>query len=816
MTGSGGADTTIRDVTVVGFGSCLSGNAPGLTVDDFSADCDTGVSVIDNDAPRMNNFVINPLLTGGDIAVLALDSAFTQFTPDGSGQYQIVVDVNTAAYPNFSLYDGDTIWVAPQSGAQSGAGRWTVSCGGGGAVCPAPSSPCAVPGCQQLSLKYSYDSMTSPMTVTGTLFASGYAPNAISGVDFTTVSPGRGSFLSAGQIVSDTASCVDTSYPGTTVTAVWPARGMVFLSRPVTASCPGGSDTFHFKDAPYSDAGAGCNNGTQGSATGCVVVDASYRFGDGFYARNSGGFRLSKGSTFEHGIGFHMDTGSRGDISDTAAGNNVGLADRNLAALHDTTAPDPNLIGNIITLLVEGEHSATASGGSTLDACAVHWTNGVLGQHRNNGIVVQSNCDDPNKFANIGLGVDNHTGNGVALEVDAGVVLMANSDSGTGGNLFKADQTALPSSSGGTISPNATLRISSNEFPKAPLYLANTAAGASTSGCGNNFQQQTPYLCAPSSFTQLPGGRLTLVQSQPVMQSDVMGAGSIYYAPYLSQQVPIYNSASGSFGLTDIGTSGLTLNLSTSVQAVNNLYDVYVDTLSGSGPELCTGPAWSSSGVGSSSRSAAYDVTPVNGVWVNQKPLSCTHGSTIRNCPTLGCTYVGTIYISMHDGQVSQQFNPSATGGGAGPCLCVYNAYNRVMLTSQTRDSNSYSYGLNTWRRLDASTGNSITFVDGSAQMQVSAQLTDALKNGSSTSGMIALIGIEPDISPTGSVPGAPAVITQANSTTIGTYNGSFTTAPKVGLRNVQAVESAGGTPSSNVPTFGGANMEQLSLQVAD
>ena len=101
--------------------------------------------------------------------------------------------------------------------------------------------------------------------------------------------------------------------------------------------------------------------------------------------------------------------------------------------------------------------------------------------------------------------------NAIGVEVDAGAVLLSNSSGSGSQNLFKADSTTLYNASGNATGPfPASLSISNNSFPGTTLYMANAGASATTRGCGNDFAVPTPYLCAPSSFTQLPGGRLTL------------------------------------------------------------------------------------------------------------------------------------------------------------------------------------------------------------------------------------------------------------------------------------------------------------------
>src|SRR6185437_11258240 len=132
-------------------------------------------------------------------------------------------------------------------------------------------------------------------------------------------------------------------------------------------------------------------------------------------------------------------------------------------------------------------------------------------------------------------------------------------------------------------------------------------------------------------------------------------------------------------------------------------------------------------------------ITQINGVWVNSQNMSCAiNNSVSRTCPPQSCTYLGTFYTTVA-GQTVQQFGPVSGTGGGGPCLCLYNAYNRVPLTSRSLDSVGYTYSSGTWRLMHASSGNRVTVVDGLGQMQPFAQLTDLL----SASGLTAEMGID-------------------------------------------------------------------------
>jgi hypothetical protein len=293
------------------------------------------------------------------------------------------------------------------------------------------------------------------------------------------------------------------------------------------------------------------------------------------------------------------------------------------------------------------------------------------------------------------------------------------------------------------------------------------------------------------------------------MTADVTGASQVFYVPYTGQQVPIYNSQTGVFGQVDMGSAGLTLTLGTSQQSVNVLYDIFAENIGGS-IELCAGPAWSSSVAGSSAR--AVGVSQVSGIWVNSAEMTaCYNSPTVaRDCPPPLCTYLGTMFATAN-GQTSQQFGPNSVLGGTANCLCLYNAYNQVEVTSQTLDTNpAYTYS-GGWHAMDTGAPpppvypNRVNVVDGLGQMAISAKLADALTD----TGQIPAIGINLN-----SISATPTVIASSSSTSQGTFEALSVHPPILGRWYAQAMESTSGSGAN--ATFGGPGFQQISVQVKD
>jgi hypothetical protein len=280
------------------------------------------------------------------------------------------------------------------------------------------------------------------------------------------------------------------------------------------------------------------------------------------------------------------------------------------------------------------------------------------------------------------------------------------------------------------------------------------------------------------------GGRLTLVSNTPVMTSDVTGASAttVYYTPYVSNLMP-YNTGAGVF--TNSSFTQMSLPLNSTYQTAGNIYDIFEFR-----GVICTGPAWSGTNPLTSRGSGAgtTELTQSNGLWVNAYNIVCSNASTpTYNAQT--CLYLGSIYMTAN-GETSMVFNPSAAAGGSANVLGLYNAYNRVTLTSTSSDStSSWTYSTGTWRPENNSTSNSVTFLDGLQQSSVRSTYT--IDSTVSSVGVFAGIGVDLDYT-SGASPVKPIGFSDSTSINMLTAYGWFT--PQLGLHSVQAVEYGGGS----------------------
>ena len=316
------------------------------------------------------------------------------------------------------------------------------------------------------------------------------------------------------------------------------------------------------------------------------------------------------------------------------------------------------------------------------------------------------------------------------------------------------------------------------------------------------------------AFAQIlaPQGRLTLVTGTPVMTSDVVGASTLYYTPYVGNSLPISNGTSLSNGTF----SELSLDVATSA-STGQIRDVYAINVS-SAFVLCLSPVW---GTTSSRGSGGIPApTMLQGIWVNATAMNGTSGtgcetpSTNYTVAAQAGIYLGTIYTAEHPSPTSalgltMQFKPAAAGGGSDNLIGIWNAYNRVPIHSMSRDSTaSWTDTSTSWRETDSSADNSIMWVDGLQQTAVGARCAVLGSSDSSPDVTALWIGVNLD-----STSATPNVFSSFGSTSGPNreedVEESFS--PQLGLHYIQAMETL--TGSSPSATFYGNTFQSLILQ---
>lgn len=218
-------------------------------------------------------------------------------------------------------------------------------------------------------------------------------------------------------------------------------------------------------------------------------------------------------------------------------------------------------------------------------------------------------------------------------------------------------------------------------FSGAVSGITGTFTGALTA---DSLTLTTPL---SSNIAAINGGRLTLTSGTPVTTSDVTAAGTIYWEPFVSDQIALWNGSA--YQVVSVGS-----NKSLSLTATSgSMYDVY-GYLSG-GTLALESLVWTDT----TTRATAV-VRDATGV------LSKSGDRTRR--------YLGSFYAT--------DTNQTEDSGSR---RCLFNAVNRVPRFFRAADTtDSWSYGSTTWRNFNNNTTDGvgqITIVQGLAETPVNA-----------------------------------------------------------------------------------------------
>lgn len=306
--------------------------------------------------------------------------------------------------------------------------------------------------------------------------------------------------------------------------------------------------------------------------------------------------------------------------------------------------------------------------------------------------------------------------------------------------------------------------------PKAPndatKYLDGTGAWSVPGGGGG------------SAFNSIADGRLTLTSGTPVTTSNVTGATTIYYSPYIGNVIFLYTSSAW----TRYTFTEKSLALGTLTSGKN--YDVFAYDVSGT-VTLILGPAWTSD----TSRGTGAGTTELerkDGVWTNK--VSITSGPAANAGRYLGT--MRTTSTTATEDSDSKRF--------------VWNAQHRVTRFLQCKDTtDSWTYTTATWREANGSStvGTSrVDYVCGLSIDILNAQSTALAANGTQLA--FASTGVGIDASNANSaqlIPSGRAIANVLGTVqdiipTIAIYRGY----PGIGYHSVRRLEISQATGSTN------------------
>lgn len=229
-----------------------------------------------------------------------------------------------------------------------------------------------------------------------------------------------------------------------------------------------------------------------------------------------------------------------------------------------------------------------------------------------------------------------------------------------------------------------------------------------STGLAGKFISASPFQLNGLEAPQYPGGRLSLTSSLPVMIADVTGtqAETIYYLPYSSQMLPLWNGTH--WQEYNINAAGLSMTLSSTNNPANEVFDVYA-VLSGTVPTLCSmywgGNNSRSTTIGGKSGGANASVTQLNGLWVNNAAIAtsnCYNNATPVTIAQNQGLMLGS-FASVLSGQSAWVCKPTSASGGAPVIAGLSNSYNRIPVACSNLDSaTSQTSASSSWAGLGA------------------------------------------------------------------------------------------------------------------
>lgn len=313
------------------------------------------------------------------------------------------------------------------------------------------------------------------------------------------------------------------------------------------------------------------------------------------------------------------------------------------------------------------------------------------------------------------------------------------------------------------------------DYSNQILYICTTTGDAATAvWTAVNEGATTQNIPAPTGYLTPQGG------GTPFTTGDVTST-SIFYTPYTGNVVPIYNGSG--FALQTFAELTLDLN---AAHAASTAYDVFVFNNNGV-LTLVTGPAWTASTAGTSTRGAPSAISRLSGLWVNSTQITARNGATTYTIAANLATYLGSIITNTVAGTVEcdRSIGTNRRWG-------VWNAYNRCPILLQEADPiASWSYTTATFRVSRGSAANRIFPFCGLPEEAIQCDFLQRVGTEANFNVRTASIGI--GINSTTVTSGTRGIYTQGQTDSGVTMQTDLKAAaiidPAIGLQNVNPLE---------------------------
>lgn len=335
--------------------------------------------------------------------------------------------------------------------------------------------------------------------------------------------------------------------------------------------------------------------------------------------------------------------------------------------------------------------------------------------------------------------------------------------------------------------------INSGTLPIASGGTAATTAAAARTALGAAAQTDVDDLSADitvlqsqvTNFAGLPGGRLTLTTATPILATGISAATSVFYTPYISTQVPVWDGTQ--FVLKTFAE--LTLALVAS-HAASSIYDIFIflDTAT---VTIGTGPAWTTATAGAGARGTGAGTTELvrqNGLWVNANSMTTRNGATTYTVAAKKGIYIGSMPMDGTNGQISCH-----TAWGQSRKWGIWNAYNRKRIFLQGGDATaSWTYNSSTIRASNGDSANKLTVFSGLAEEAYDCRFAQRMQIGANANAGEAnnIIGYNATNALSGTEGNVQFTIAAATVNNIRmSALAQYRAPPSIGINNVQACE---------------------------
>lgn len=289
----------------------------------------------------------------------------------------------------------------------------------------------------------------------------------------------------------------------------------------------------------------------------------------------------------------------------------------------------------------------------------------------------------------------------------------------------------------------------------------------------SNADFDVEWINPPSGGTVVfsnPGGRLTTQSGVPVSTTDRTGQGTLYYTPYLHNNIYTYSGSAWQ------AKTFSEISLSLTVTSGKN-YDVFIDS---GATTLSLSTAWTN------------DTTRANA-------LGTQDGVTVLSSDHTKL-WLGTIRA---DGTNTIADSAGGTTTQVGGKRFVWNAYNRVTRNISVIDTTpNWSYTTNTIRQANGASGNKVEYVTGDASSCITANVIGNVGLATNASyGAKVGVGVDSTITFSGIV---ELCFDTASSTVFSSAIGSYMGAPGLGYHYLSWNEKGADTISVFTGNNGG------------